>query len=86
VPAVRSDIAEQVAPVLDTVSAELTVTAMQEMVASVSIQGDNPADAAGEFLGGIELADEDLSGLSVTVAGANFAESEIAAELYAQAL
>jgi osmoprotectant transport system substrate-binding protein len=86
IPAVRTELADQVAPVLDAVSAELTVNAMQEMVAAVSIEGENPADVASEFLGGVELPDEDVSGVSATVASANFAESEITAELYAQAL
>jgi osmoprotectant transport system substrate-binding protein len=86
VPAVRTEIAQDVAPVLDAVSATLSVEAMQEMIAQVAIEGQNPDDVAGEYLEGLSLPDADLSGLSVTVGSANFPESEITAELYAQAL
>jgi osmoprotectant transport system substrate-binding protein len=86
VPAVNTDVADEVAEVIDAVSAELTVEAMQEAVAAVSIEGENPADAAGAFLADADLPDADLSDVSVRVGSANFAESEITAELYAQAL
>jgi osmoprotectant transport system substrate-binding protein len=86
VPAVRTEIAEDVAPVLDAVSATLSVEAMQEMIAQVAIEGQNPDAVAGDYLEGLSLPDADLSGLSVTVGSANFPESEITAELYAQAL
>lgn len=86
IPAVRSDVVTpEITEVLDAVSAALTVEDMQQLVAAVSIDGENPADAAGEFLEGIELPDTAVSG-DVVVGSANFAESEIAAELYAQAL
>jgi osmoprotectant transport system substrate-binding protein len=86
VPAVRTEVADEVAPVLDAVSAALTVDAMQELVAQVAIEGQNPDDVADGFLDEVDLPDDDLAGLSVTVGSANFPESEITAELYAGAL
>ncbi len=86
VPAVRSDVAETVGPVLDAVSESLTVEAMQEMVAAVAVDGENPDAVAGRFLDeSVELPEAPVSG-SFTVGSADFAESEITAELYAQAL
>ena len=86
IPAVRSEVVtDEVTEVLDAVSAALTVEAMQEMVAAVSIEGENPADVAADFLADSALPDVAVDG-SYTVGSANFAESEITAELYAQAL
>jgi osmoprotectant transport system substrate-binding protein len=86
VPAVNTDVATpEIAEVLDAVSASLTVETMQDLVASVSIDGENPADVAGEFLADVELPDTQVTG-ELVVGSANFAESEITAELYAQAL
>lgn len=86
IPAVRTEAAsEEVTEVLDAVSAALTVEDMQSMVAAVSIEGENPADVAGEFLAEVELPDTEVAG-DLKVGSANFAESEITAELYAQAL
>lgn len=86
IPAVRSDAATpEVAEVLDAVSAALTVEDMQNLVAAVSIDGENPADVAGDFLADLELPDTAVTG-DFVVGSANFAESEITAELYAQAL
>lgn len=86
VPAVRAEVADAVEPVLDAVSEALTVEAMQEMVAAVAVDGENPDAVAGEFLAdSVELPDATVSG-SFTVGSADFAESEITAELYAQAL
>jgi osmoprotectant transport system substrate-binding protein len=69
---------------LNAVQAALTVEAMQDMVAQVSIDGENPADVAAAFLEDVTVP-EGASG-DLTVGSANFAESEITAELYAQAL
>jgi osmoprotectant transport system substrate-binding protein len=86
VPAVRTELATpEVADVLDAVSAALTVEDMQNLVAAVSIDGENPADVAADFLADVELPDLEVSG-DLVVGSANFAESEITAELYAQAL
>jgi len=86
IPAVRTEVvSDGLTEVLDAVSAALTVEGMQGMVASVSIDGENPADVAGEFLGEVDLPDATVEG-DLTVGSANFAESEITAELYAQAL
>ena len=85
IPAVRTEASTpEVAAVLDAVSAALTVDAMQEMVAAVSIDGENPADVAAAFLEDVEVPAGATGDL--TVGSANFAESEITAELYAQAL
>ena len=86
VPAVRTDVVTpEMTEVLNAVSAALTVEDMQQLVAAVSIDGENPADVAGEFLGGVTLPDTAVDGTFVVGSG-NFAESEITAELYAQAL
>ena len=86
VPAVRTDaLTPEITAVLDAVSAALTVEDMQELVAAVSIDGENPADVAKTFLEGVEVPDVAVSG-DLVVGSANFAESEITAELYAQAL
>ncbi len=87
VPAVRTEVnTPEVAAVLDAISAALTVEVMQEMVAAVSIDGENPADVAGEFLADNDLPGELVATGDLTVGSANFAESEVAAELYAGAL
>jgi osmoprotectant transport system substrate-binding protein len=86
VPAVRTDaVTPEITDVLNAVSAALTVDKMQSLVASVSIDGENPADVAGDFLADVTLPDTAVSG-SLVVGSANFAESEITAELFAQAL
>lgn len=86
IPAVRSDVVtDEITEVLDAVSAALTVEAMQNLVAAVSIDGENPADVAEDFLADVDLPDVSVDG-SLTVGSANFAESEITAELYKQAL
>jgi osmoprotectant transport system substrate-binding protein len=86
VPAVNSEaVTPELTEVLDAVSAALTVEDMQTLVAAVSIDGENPADAAADYLADVELPDTPVTG-SFTVGSANFAESEITAELYAQAL
>jgi osmoprotectant transport system substrate-binding protein len=86
VPAVRSDaVTPEMSEVLNAVSAALTVEDMQQLVASVSIDGENPADVAAAFLDGVTLPDAAVDG-SFVVGSGNFAESEITAELYAQAL
>jgi osmoprotectant transport system substrate-binding protein len=86
VPAVRTDVVTpEVTKVLNAVSAALTVEEMQTLVAAVSIDGENPADAAATFLSGVSLPNAAVTG-DFVVGSANFAESEITAELYAQAL
>ena len=86
IPAVRTEAAtDEVAEVLDAVSAALTVEDMQSMVAAVSIDGENPADVAADFLAEVDLPDAAVEG-DLTVGSANFPESEITAELYALAL
>lgn len=86
IPALRTEVVtEEITDVLNAVSSALTVEDMQQLVAAVSIDGENPADVAGEFLAGVILPDVAVSG-DLVVGSGNFAESEITAELYAQAL
>jgi osmoprotectant transport system substrate-binding protein len=88
VPAIRQDALEAVPgidAVLNAVSSLLTVEDMQAMVASVAIDGENPADVAQAFLDGVGLPQIALTG-TLTAGSADFAESEIAMELYAGAL
>ena len=86
IPAVRTEVVTpEVTEVLNAVSAALTVEDMQGLVAAVSIDGENPADVASAFLEDVDLGDTAVEG-ELVVGSANFAESEITAELYAQAL
>jgi osmoprotectant transport system substrate-binding protein len=85
IPAVRTAVnTPAVDAALNAVQKVLTVKAMQEMVAAVSIDGQNPADVAKDFLKDVTIPPGATG--SLTVGSANFAESEITAELYAQAL
>ncbi len=87
VPAIRSDACDDaMAAVLDAVSAELTVEMMQEMVASVAIDGDNAEDVAAAWLEENGVPGDLTAEGSLTVGSGNFAESNIAAQLYGQAL
>ncbi|HXH56649.1 glycine betaine ABC transporter substrate-binding protein [Iamia sp.] len=87
VPAIRNDACtDEVTAVLDALSAELTVEDMQEMVAAVSIDGDNPDAVAEAFLAEKELPGDLTAEGSITVGSSNFAESNIAAQLYGQVL
>lgn len=86
VPAIRTEAnTEEIAAVLDTVSAALTDDIVRDSVAAVAIDGENPEDVAGTILEDIDLGDATASG-ELTVGSANFAESNIAAQLYGQAL
>src|SRR5690606_12883919 len=63
IPAVRTDVVtDEITQVLDAVSAALTVEAMQTLVAAVSIDGENPADVAGDFLADMDLPDVSVDG------------------------
>lgn len=87
VPAIRTEVTnDEIEAVLDSVSAALTVEAMQEMVAAVSIDGDNPEDAASAWLEENEVPGDLTAEGSINVGSSNFAESNIAAQLYGQAL
>ncbi len=87
VPAIRTEASnDDIAAVLDAVSATLTVEAMQEMVAAVSIEGDNPEDVAGTYLEENDLPGDLTAEGTINVGSSNFAESNIAAQLYGQAL
>jgi osmoprotectant transport system substrate-binding protein len=85
IPAVRTaSNTPEIDAALNAVQKALTVDAMQHMVASVSIDGENPADVAKAFLEDLTIPKGATGNL--TIGSANFAESEITAELYAQAL
>jgi osmoprotectant transport system substrate-binding protein len=87
VPAIRTEATnDEIAAVLDAVSAELTVEDMQELVAGVSIDGENPEDVAGAWLEEKGLPGDLTAEGEITVGSANFAESSITAQLYGQAL
>lgn len=87
VPAIRTDATnDDIAAVLDAVSGALTVEDMQGLVAQVSIDGDNPEDAAAAYLEEKGLPGDLTAEGSLTVGSSNFAESNIAAQLYGQAL
>lgn len=88
VPAVnKAKVTDGVVAVLDAVNAKLTKQEVQKAIAAVSIDGENPEDVAKKFLTDNSLppAGSSASG-SFVVGSANFAESELAAQLYGQAL
>jgi osmoprotectant transport system substrate-binding protein len=87
VPAVlKAKATPEVIAVLDAVNAKLDNPAMQKLVAAVAIDGENPDDVAKTFLSDSSLPGSLKATGSLTVGGANFAESGIAAQLYGQAL
>ena len=89
-PAIRSEILDdRIATTLDTVSSALTAETIQPLVALVT-SGVTAKDAAATFLeeAGIPAAlDPAVGGMfPLTIGSASFPESEVVAELYAQAL
>ena len=88
-PAIRVDKrTDPIATALDAISAKLTTDELIEMNRKNSVDGDDPAEVAKQW-----LEDNDLlpySGAKATgqlsVGSTNFAEQEIVAELYAQVL
>ncbi len=87
IPAIRTDATnDEIAAVLDDVMAALTTEDMQEMVAKVGIEGEDPAAVAEEFLDENDLPGDLTASGSLTVGSANFPESTITAELFAGAL
>lgn len=88
VPAIRTEASnDEIAAVLDAVSEGLTDEIVQDSVARVSIDGDNPEAVAADVLEEIGGSAADLTAEgSITIGSANFAESNIAAQLYGQAL
>lgn len=76
----------EVTAVLDAVNAKLSKTAVQKLVQAISIDGQNPQDAATKFLTDNNIPGALKASGSFTVGSANFAESEAAAQLYGQAL
>jgi osmoprotectant transport system substrate-binding protein len=87
VPAVaKAKATADVTAVLDAVNAKLDKSSLQKLVAAVAIDGQNPEDVAKGFLTDSSLPGGKTATGSFTVGSANFAESEIAAQLYGQAL
>jgi osmoprotectant transport system substrate-binding protein len=87
VPAIRTDVVTpEITAVLDAVSAELTVEDVQDLVAQVSIDGENPEDVAATWLEDKGVPGDLTAEGDINVGSANFAESSIAAQLYGQAL
>lgn len=87
VPAIRKEkvTVTGVEALLNNISAAMTREKVQEMVAKVAIDGENPEDVAKEFIESVDFPDGPVTG-SFNVGGSNFAESEIAAQIYGQAL
>ncbi len=87
VPAIRTEASnDDIAAVLDEVSANLTVEDVQSLVAQVSIDGDNPEDAASAWLEDNDLPGDLTAEGDIDVGSANFAESSVVAQIYGQAL
>ena len=87
VPAVaKAKATAEVTAVLDAVNAKLDKAGLQKLVAAVAIDGQNPEDVAKGFLTDKAVPGSLKATGSFTVGSANFAESEIAAQLYGQAL
>lgn len=87
VPAIRTDkVTPEITAVLDAVNEKLTVDVVREAVKQVSIDGENPGDAAQAILDENDLPGDLKATGSLTVGSSNFPESSIAAELYGRAL
>lgn len=87
IPAIRTDANnDEVAEVLNAVMAALTSEDMQQLVAKVGIDGEDPQAVAEEFLDDNDLPGDLTASGSLTVGSANFPESTITAELFAGAL
>ncbi len=87
VPAIRTEATnDDIDAVLNAVSAALTVEDVQDLVAQVSIDGENPEDVASTWLEENDLPGDLTAEGSINVGSSNFAESNIAAQLYGQAL
>jgi osmoprotectant transport system substrate-binding protein len=87
IPAIREDATnDDVEAVLNAVSEKIDQDAILEMIRSVSAEGQNPDDVAQKFLEDNDLPGDLKATGDITVGGANFNESLIAAELYAGAL
>jgi len=87
IPAIRQDATSpEIEDVLNKVMEELKVEDMQQMVAKVGIDGEDPKAVAEEFLDDKDLpGDLEASG-DIVVGSANFPESTVTAELFAGAL
>lgn len=70
--------------VLDAVSAALTTDDLVALNAAVDIDRGDPAEVAGEFLADVDVPTGGSG--TIVVGGANFTESQVLANVYAQAL
>jgi len=87
IPAIREDANNpEIAAVLNAVMAKLTSEDMQQLVAKVGIDGEDPKAVATAFLEEQDLPGDLAATGSLTVGSANFPESTITAELFAGAL
>ncbi|MGI8661863.1 MAG: glycine betaine ABC transporter substrate-binding protein [Acidimicrobiales bacterium] len=87
VPAVvKAKATPEVVAVLDAVNAKLSKEKVQQAVAAVSIDGQNPEDVAQKFLTDNSLPGSLKATGTFVVGSAAFAESEVAAEMYGLAL
>jgi osmoprotectant transport system substrate-binding protein len=77
---------DQVNAVLNAVDAKLTQDAVQGMLEQVSANGQNPDDVAKKWLQDENLPGDLKATGSITVGTANFAESEVVGQIYAEAL
>ena len=87
VPAIRTDKATpEVSALLDAVDAKLTQAGVQDLVKQVSVDGQNPDDVAKSWLKDNKLPGDLKATGSLKVGTADFAESEIVGQIYAQVL
>lgn len=87
VPLIRTDSSnDDIAAVVNAVTAKLTHDNVMDMVESVSVDGKNPETVADDFLEQNNLPGTAKATGKLTVGSANFAESEIVGRLYAEAL
>ncbi|WCO67194.1 glycine betaine ABC transporter substrate-binding protein [Iamia majanohamensis] len=87
VPAIRTEATnDDIDAVLNATSEGLTDEIVQESVARVSIDGDNPEAVAADVLEEIGAPGDLTAEGSINVGSANFAESSFTAQLYGQAL
>ena len=71
---------------LNAVSAALTTENITELNGRVEIDGEDPADVAGDFIESEGIAPEGSGSGDLTVGAVSFAENQIVAEMYAQVL
>jgi osmoprotectant transport system substrate-binding protein len=89
VPAIRKDAdSPQIEKILDSIDAKLDTTTLTQLVGKVTIDHQDPADVAKKFLTDNGLIGSMSGGSGTLVVGVSgaFAENQIVASMYAQAL